>query len=418
MHRPILIALLTLTALTTALPQTRSPGQSPSPTSNALLTTRTPTPFLSTPPKQKEQKEESEKEKEVIHNIIDTITCTDPSSGTTTIYESHDIDVDSIPSPSSSQNKKKKKLVKRGNCLPRTQQQYLDYYEDPPSLDQMIRPAGAPVGTHYSESLGGNYRGGSAGMRSRGSLMENLMAEASVEGSIVGGGDDDNYNFGGGIDVGGGGQEEDEEDEEEDNDFDMRMDEFESRGLEMDALPFERGILDVPGGVGGGVNRGFGRGRGGGRGMTMAGRFGDVVRDALEKYAAGEEEDEEEEEEEEVSDLQRAHSRPEEPNPINLDDSQYSVIDEDTIDAMRRGVVEQLAGGYENILAGDGSGNGGGGGGNGVEGGLNLEGLPDTTDVPVQSGLTATGQESSGEETGRLAWGGGRAVMPGFGWLG
>ncbi|KAF3143810.1 hypothetical protein TWF703_010216 [Orbilia oligospora] len=430
MYRPVLL-FLGFTTLSTALPQTRPPTSTTS-TTTALYTS--PTPFLTPSTTQQNSQDQ------VIHDIIDTVTCTDPESGTTTTYESHDIDIDGTTATNNNNNNNNNinpqlrkehthKLLKRGNCLPRAQQQYLDYYEDPPSLDQMLRPStggagggggniNAPIGIHYSQF--GNVNrldadsAGAGGVGDRRgshiSNIENLVAEPSVEGSIGQGVavNDRNNGDGGDGDGGGGGNGI-----EEDHDFDLRMDEF-GTGLEPDALGFERGIVEVRHGVGGGINGGGGRGGGGGRARLLAGRFGDVVHDALEEYAAANRRQEEEEEEkEDTSPLQRAHSRPEEPNPINLDDSQYSVIDQETIDEMRGAVMDELASGYGNIgidIGDYGDGENGAGG--------DLEGFPDTTDTPLQSVLTGQENEfpSVGEETMRLFWGDGRAPDPDFGW--
>ncbi|KAF3175882.1 hypothetical protein TWF788_008352 [Orbilia oligospora] len=430
MYRPVLLFLGFIT-LSAALPQTRPPT-----TSTTAAAYTSPTPSLTTSTTQQNPQDQ------VIHDIIDTVTCTDPESGTTTTYESHDIDVDVTTTVNNNDNNNSNsninpqppkeehthKLSKRGNCLPRTQQQYLDYYEDPPSLGQMFRPStggggggniNVPIGIHYSQFGNVNRPAGGAGASGVGnrrdshmSNIENLVAEPSVEGSI-----------GQGVAVHDGNNDDDDGDGngiEEDHDFDLRMDEF-GTGLEPDALDFERGIVEVRRGVGGGVNGGYGRGGGGGSARLLAGRFGDVVHDALEGYAAANrrQNQEEEEEKEDTSPLQRAHSRPEEPNPINLDDSQYSVIDQETIDEMRRAVMDELASGYGNIgidIGDYGDGENGENGENGA--GRDLEGFPDTTDIPLQS--VPTGQEnefpSVGEETMRLFWGDGRAPGPDFGW--
>ncbi|KAF3167876.1 hypothetical protein TWF751_007930 [Orbilia oligospora] len=429
MYRLVFL-FLGFTTLSTALPQTRPPTST---TSTTTAPYTSPTPFLTTSTTQQNSQDQ------VIHDIIDTVTCTDPESGTTTTYESHDIYIDGTTATNNNNNNNNNinpqlpkehthKLLKRGNCLPRAQQQYLDYYEDPPSLDQMLRPStggaggggniNAPIGIHYSQF--GNVNRLDAGSAGAGGVgdrrgshignIENLVAEPSVEGSIGQGVavNDRNNGDGGDGDGGGGGNGI-----EEDHDFDLRMDEF-GTGLEPDALDFERGIVEVRHGVGGGINGGYGRGGGGGRARLLAGRFGDVVHDALEEYAAANRRREEEEEEkEDTSPLQRAHSRPEEPNPINLDDSQYSVIDQETIDEMRRAVMDELASGYGNIgidIGDYGDGENGAGG--------DLEGFPDTTDIPLQSVLTGQENEfpSVGEETMRLFWGDGRAPDPDFGW--
>ncbi|KAK6498888.1 hypothetical protein TWF481_011459 [Arthrobotrys musiformis] len=107
-----------------------------------------------------------------------------------------------------------KGLVKRGNCFPRAQQEYLDYYTDPPSINRIIRPADdrAVAGTQY-----GAYRP-LDDPQPRENLPEPPENVVNAE------------------------------------EFDIRMDEFRGDGLDFGALDFERGVVGVPGGVGGGYN--------------------------------------------------------------------------------------------------------------------------------------------------------------------
>ncbi|KAK6352373.1 hypothetical protein TWF730_009200 [Orbilia blumenaviensis] len=230
MHRTVLLTIGTVAALLNlayALPQTRRPSS----TVTAGVSSPTPTPGNSSPPT-----------KEVIHDVINNVLCTDPLTGTSTTYESHNIDIDDVGSVS------KHKLAKRGNCFANTREGYLDYYDDPPSLDQMIRPARdrSTAGTHYNA-----YRphddppvmSGVNSVQNAGYVQspdENLIAEPSVEQSI-----EINMVEEGGLQDGRDG-------------FDIQMDEFDGDGLEPGALDFERGIVGVRGGVGGGRNGEFG----------------------------------------------------------------------------------------------------------------------------------------------------------------
>ncbi|KAK6339689.1 hypothetical protein TWF718_009085 [Orbilia javanica] len=357
MHRAALLALGTTAILLKgafAFPQTRRPSA----TTTAGLTNPTP---LSGP-------NGSPPTQEVIRDIIDNVVCTDPVSGTTTTYKSHDIDIEATDSPP------KHKLSKRGNCLPRMQ-------EDNPGPNQILRPA-APMGIHYSQ-----YRPPDDPGLVESVSVENLVAEPSVERSVV-----EVVRAGP-----GGGRDEVQDDQDG---FDVRMDEYDGDGLEPGALGFERGIVDVPGGVSGGINGGYGP-RANRRRLETG--FDDIIQEALQEYAAVAENANDDE----SPDFQGAHSRPQEPNPINLDDSEYSIINEGTLDEMRRAVMHELASGYGSIgVNGVGEADGPGG---------DLGESPDTTDIPLQS--VPTGQESqfqsAGDETIRLLWGDNRVD---FGW--
>ncbi|KAK6523634.1 hypothetical protein TWF281_001615 [Arthrobotrys megalospora] len=239
MHRTILLAIGSTVLLNlnivSAAPQTRKPTS----TTTAQSLAPTPRPGSGSPPSKDL----------VVHDVVDDVLCTDPLKGTTTAYESHDIDIDTKDPLAT-----KHKLVKRGNCLSGTVQ----YYSEPPYLEDMIRPVQnrVPQGVHYGAyrppddaSLATNPNA-VQDTEDRDGPDENLGAEASIN-------DTNNPILGGGNGGGGGNDQAGLQDGDSQDEFVAEMDEFNGDGLNESALDFERGVLQIPGGVGGGRNGGF-----------------------------------------------------------------------------------------------------------------------------------------------------------------